>query len=235
MIIEPISVEFPLKGDWNAFNSPGDQVPSHGVDFFGQTYAYDFIRRNWQFPESVQVSDIKTGWSKAIFGLRLNECMAWSEPIAAPFSGTVVEAEDGIKERNPVHIIRDVTLAILNGINIFKYRNIRSNKDLQFLLGNYLIIKGSDCYAMLAHCRENSICVKPGDTVNMGQKIAEVGHSGNSTSPHLHFQLMDRVDLMTAKGLPCCFREYELYENNEWKIVNNGMPKRSERMRTVRV
>ena len=37
-------VAFPLRGEWVAFNSPGDRVPSHGTDLLGQRFAYDFIR-----------------------------------------------------------------------------------------------------------------------------------------------------------------------------------------------
>lgn len=37
------------------------------------------------------------------------------------------------------------------------------------------------------HLRKGSILVKEGDVVRRGQKIAEVGSSGNSTDPHLHF------------------------------------------------
>ncbi len=60
----------------------------------------------------------------------------------------------------------------------------------------------------MTHAKKGSILVSPGDFVQEEQKIAEVGHSGNSTAPHLHFQLMDRADLVNAKGLPCCFKNY---------------------------
>ena len=38
-----------------------------------------------------------------------------------------------------------------------------------------------------AHC--NSLYVKQGDQVTQGQEIAEVGSTGNSTGPHLHFEI----------------------------------------------
>ncbi len=38
-----------------------------------------------------------------------------------------------------------------------------------------------------AHC--NSLYVKQGDKIIQGQEIAEVGSTGNSTGPHLHFEI----------------------------------------------
>lgn len=39
---------------------------------------------------------------------------------------------------------------------------------------------------VLAHLRSGSVEVKPGDSVSIGQGVARVGNSGNSTEPHLH-------------------------------------------------
>jgi len=39
---DAIIVDFPLRGEWVAPNTPGSKVPSHGTDQLGQRYAFDF-------------------------------------------------------------------------------------------------------------------------------------------------------------------------------------------------
>jgi murein DD-endopeptidase MepM/ murein hydrolase activator NlpD len=41
------------------------------------------------------------------------------------------------------------------------------------------------------HLKKNSMQVAPGDRVRCGQKLAEIGSSGRSTMPHLHFNVID--------------------------------------------
>jgi hypothetical protein len=228
--VEPVIVEFPLRGEWNAYNTPGHVIPSHGTDLLGQTYAFDFIQRDWDFPKSIRLST-KPRLQTLFLGARLQECMAWSKPYYAPFSGEIAEARDGVVERDPVHIVRDLLFAVKSSVNMSKFEKAERNSDLQYLLGNFIILKGDNVFAMFAHSRKDSICVSVGERVAVGQKLAEVGHSGNSTGPHLHFQLMDGPNLLTAKGIPCCFREYELYEGDQWRKISEGIPTRTDRVR----
>jgi murein DD-endopeptidase MepM/ murein hydrolase activator NlpD len=59
------------------------------------------------------------------------------------------------------------------------------------------------------YLRRGSIRVRRGDRVTLGQQLAECGNSGNSTEPHLHFQLMDHPSVLLAAGLPMRFRDLE--------------------------
>ncbi len=54
--------------------------------------------------------------------------------------------------------------------------------------GYYLkIIHDNEIMTVYCHC--NKLLVKKGDIVKSGQKIAEMGSTGSSTGPHLHFEL----------------------------------------------
>lgn len=216
--MKPIAVNFPLSGEWCAVNTPGEKVPSHGTDQLGQTYAYDFFQIDWS-KKGYRISH-KPLLRSILFGVALNETLCWSQPILAPFDGEVIEASDGLKERNPVHIVRDLLTVIKNGV----FLNADKNQDLKCVLGNYIILKGQEAYCLIAHARFNSILVTEGQNVIEGEHLADVGHSGNSSAPHLHFQLMDRPDLLEAKGLPCCFKKLQVYEEGNWSEVNNYIP-----------
>lgn len=56
--------------------------------------------------------------------------------------------------------------------------------------GNHVMIEHQDGnYTVYAHLYEDSITVKEGDSVIAGEVIAKVGSTGNSTGPHLHFEV----------------------------------------------
>lgn len=53
--------------------------------------------------------------------------------------------------------------------------------------GNHLKIQINDVIIVYAHC--NKLYVKEGEVITQGQEIAEVGNTGNTTGPHLHFEV----------------------------------------------
>lgn len=53
--------------------------------------------------------------------------------------------------------------------------------------GKHIDVTNGDVLTRYAHC--SKLLVKEGDKVKQGDKIAEVGSTGNSTGPHLHFEI----------------------------------------------
>jgi hypothetical protein len=61
--------------------------------------------------------------------------------------------------------------------------------DRRYQSGNNVVIGiGGGRYLLMGHLSPGSIQVKVGDQVTLGQQIAKVGNSGNTTEPHLHIQ-----------------------------------------------
>lgn len=53
-------------------------------------------------------------------------------------------------------------------------------------MGNYVLMNhGNGYYTIYMHA--SKLCVTPGEVIVEGEKIAEVGSTGRSTGPHLHF------------------------------------------------
>ncbi|MGC5171305.1 peptidoglycan DD-metalloendopeptidase family protein [Microbacterium sp. DT81.1] len=218
----PVVVDFPLRGEgWLAVTTPAARIPSHGVDALGQRYAYDFLMVDerpgeYFFPGS--------GLGGALLGVRTRDCYAWGAPIHAPFAGEVVAALDGMPERQWIHPVREVVRQVVHGATFAPSR-------LMSILGNHVVLRSGGLFAGLVHLAPGTLTVAVGQSVRSGDVLGAVGHTGNSTSPHLHFQLMDAADPLVAQGVPCAFRSYEVQRHGAWSAVTNGIPGRHERLR----
>jgi murein DD-endopeptidase MepM/ murein hydrolase activator NlpD len=223
---DAIVVDFPLRGEWAAYHTPGSKIPSHGTDILGQRYAYDLLRvagdMGWRFSPA--------GMASYLFvGVPTRDCYGWNQPIHAPFDGVVVAARDGIAERGRIHPVRELVLALKNSLT---FRPTVEN--VQKLVGNHVILRRDDrVHAVFAHMTTGSVSVQDGQAVRTGDLLGRVGHTGNSTAPHLHFQLMDAADPLTARGLACAFRQYEVRRDGSWQLVEGGIPTSTDRIRSV--
>jgi len=225
----PKIIQFPLKGEWLAPNTPGKQIPSHGTDMLGQRYAYDFIRLNWDKKGNKFFNS--SALKYYLLGIPLKDCLGWGEEIYAPVDGKIIKVKDGYPERKRVNFFTDMFIALKNSFTFNPEKH-----DIKRVVGNYIIMElEKDVYALFAHLQNNSIKVSEGQEIKRGQILGKLGHSGNSTAPHLHFQLMDSHDLINSKGIPCAFEEYEKYDEKErtWKTIKNGIPNDKDRIRVL--
>ncbi|GAA2650984.1 M23 family metallopeptidase [Streptomyces vastus] len=187
---EPVEVAPPVTGRWSAQNSPADRTPSHGTHAYGQTYAIDIVAE----PEPGTRPGFRWLWPLA----RRNSAFpAFGAPLLAVADGTVVRATD----RQRDHLSRTSLPALL--YLMILEASVRDLSGVKRVVGNHVVLDlGDGTYALYAHLQRGSLTVREGDRVRAGQPLARCGNSGNSTEPHLHFQLMDGPDPDTARGIP---------------------------------
>ena len=67
---------------------------------------------------------------------------------------------------------------------------VMSTANLSGSYGTYVVIRHANgLQSYYAHGTYGSICVSPGQTVSKGQQIMLSGSTGNSSGPHLHFEV----------------------------------------------
>ncbi|RBM10766.1 M23 family metallopeptidase [Streptomyces sp. PT12] len=197
----PLALDVPVSGRWMARNGPATKVPSHTHNL-AQTYAIDLARR--PAPEPVWLWPLTR---------RPESYPSFGEPLTAPADGTVVAAVDTQRD----HLTRTSLAGLLY---VLGEAFVRSLGAPRHLLGNHLVLDlGDGAYAVFAHLRRRSIAVAVGDRVTAGQPLAECGNSGNSSEPHLHFQLMDGPDVTSARGRRFSWR----YQDDEGR-EHRGVP-----------
>ncbi len=121
--------------------------------------------------------------------------MTWPVPYANTYlTATYPSYSDGSSHGGIDIVVRDE-----NGANISNGKNIVAAQGGEVIYaisdngyngsyGNYLIIDhGDGKLTLYAHCK--TVIVKKGDIVKKGQKIAEIGLTGNTTGYHLHFEV----------------------------------------------
>jgi len=196
-------ISMPVHGIWITPNTPGSKVPSHGTSDFGESYAIDFVMLN-------EANNIKKPYRSSILryiitGVPLNDFYGWGQTIYSPVEGEILAIENDVEERQKVNPFSDLEY-MRKATKTF----IATRKDPRIIAGNYVLIRiNKGEYALLAHLVKGSVQVKKGERIKIGQIIGKLGHSGNSTMPHLHMQFMDSDDFNVAKGIPFRIREYD--------------------------
>jgi hypothetical protein len=224
---DPVVVEFPLRDEWLVERTPAHRIPSHGTDMLGQRFAYDMVRIDQRAGFHLHPAGTLRSY---LIGVRTRDCYGWGQPVHAALDGEAVVAVDGVPERQWLHVVRESWLALKNAWLFSRgWRTVDPTR----LAGNHVIMRTGETYALYAHLGPGSVVVTTGQHVHAGEVIGRVGHSGNSTAPHLHFQLMDSTHPLRAKGIPCAFAAYLVQRAGRWERVEHGIPRRLERIRSV--
>jgi len=184
-----IVISPPLRGDdWIAGNGPSNTSvhrralrPFDGHAYIAERFAIDWLEL---YPDG-----------KSFQGDRSDNknYRDYGAEIHSVASGTVTEVRDGIPQNTPGPASPAVPIT------------------LETVGGNHVIVRIADgVYAGYMHMQPGSIRVKVGDKVTRGQVLGLLGNSGNSTEPHLHFQLCSASSTLACEGLPYAFSSFEV-------------------------
>jgi murein DD-endopeptidase MepM/ murein hydrolase activator NlpD len=136
-------------------------------------------------------------------GTQNTDYIGYGTDILSATAGTVISVRDGHPEPAPNQP------PILAGPADFS--------------GNSVVVQvAEDVYALYAHLQSGSVAVAVGDTVTPGLLLGKLGNSGNTTAPHLHFQLSDGPDAVTSNSLPFVIDSYQLVGEAEIAFENGN-------------
>ncbi len=161
-------------------------------------------QKEWANAWDFEIEDTK-GKKYSDDSANLKDYYAFGKPVHAAAAGYVAKVVNGIGD-NPIGIT-----------------NTQDN------WGNYVsVYHMAGYYTLYAHLREGSIKLSEGDYVKQGEKIAQVGNSGRSPYPHLHFQAQEGAEAGT-KSVFCHLLNYKVAgEGEQQRFVGSGIPKEGE-------
>lgn len=100
------------------------------------------------------------------------------------------------------------------------------------LPANYVAVRQDDgLFAYYFHLRTGSVLPRPGERVGCGERLGQAGSSGDSTGPHLHFELrrfsveggdtLNSFDLYRVRPRT---QTVDPFADNTWRAVVAGVP-----------
>jgi murein DD-endopeptidase MepM/ murein hydrolase activator NlpD len=90
-------------------------------------------------------------------------------------------------------------------------------------MGNHVIIDhGNHEYSLYAHMQPGSVRVRAGESVAAGALLGRLGSSGNSTEPHLHFQLCAGSSALQCNGMPVSFSNIRVLWAERDRALQSG-------------
>ncbi|MCY1569673.1 M23 family metallopeptidase [Staphylococcus pettenkoferi] len=141
---------------------------------------YHYVYKNQRYAYDLFVND--EGKTYANNPKSNNNYYAFNKDVVAPADGTILDVENEV------------------------YDNEVGTMNVDQPGGNYVVIKHrNDEYSFIAHFKQYSIVKAIGDEVKQGELLGQCGNSGNSSEPHIHFQVMNRPCLNSCESLKIRF------------------------------
>jgi hypothetical protein len=197
----------PFSQRWYVANGHGINE-NHRLAAGGQSFAWDFTYR----PEG---KDHRIKEVVPETKLVPEDFYAFGQPVLAPAPGEVIRIENKREDEAPTIVYSP-----------YLWKQVDNPYEI---LGNYVVIQHHDGeFSLLAHLQKGSVLVKPHDLVSRGQIIGACGNSGDSTYPHIHFQVMDGPDHFRSQGLPVKIADYWLYTQGRRESVVSGVPREGQ-------
>ena len=182
----------PVEGRWYVAAS-GDAEHHHRW-VVSSEFALDLIRLG---------PDLKSHTGD---GSQLTDYLTFGAPVLAAADGVVVVVKSDREDSAGMLRLKDEPYEDYMQRVMAQQQAIIMTDGFEGAAGNYVLIRHADGeHSLYAHLRKASVRVSVGDSVRAGQPIGDAGSSGNSTEPHLHFQVIDGPDLNSARGLPIEF------------------------------
>ena len=184
-----VVISSPLVGeDWAAGNGPSNTslhrralIPINGHAYISQRFAIDWVQ---MYPDGKTYQG-DPGDNK--------NYRAYGAEIHAVAEGVVTQVGDGIPQNTP------------------GAKSLAVPITLETIGGNHVIMEiGNGLFAFYAHLQPGSLRVKVGDKVKRGQVLGLLGNTGNSSEPHLHFQICSADSELGSEGVPYAFASFEV-------------------------
>lgn len=215
-----LAATLPIKSE---FSRTAWQFPLRGVSYVGWGASLHTAHR-WVLPEAYALDIARTGASGLTYGgegLRFTDYYAYGTEVHAAAAGKVIESANDVPE--------DESLLQRPNESIDAYTaRVRDNqaklmKSDHGVTGNYVVIDhGNREYSLYAHLQPGSVRVRQGDRVAAGALLGRLGSSGNSTEPHLHFQVCNGPTPLDCNGVPVQFTDIKVLWAETERALQSG-------------
>jgi hypothetical protein len=122
---------------------------------------------------------------------QLKSYLAYQQPILAAADGTVESTLDGLPNNPDLPHPPPIP-------------------PIEQTVGNFVILKVDGGYLLYGHLDPGSVRVTQGQQVSRGDVLGLIGTSGNSSAPHLHFQVMTSPTFFPTDSPPYVFDRFDL-------------------------